>query len=303
MPKVGEIFREERERQGLTLRNIEEMTSIRLRYLEAIEAGENSILPGEVYAKGFVRNYAIALGLDGTEFVNLYKIELENPQQDEVVIPDTDTPEPIQPVMPEVVEEVYKEPVQAKVSTANIPKKNTPQPKLRIAPFLVLLGVFICAVLAGVYIVLTFFYNTTPQDVVSSNVATSTTQSQTVQTEKPVEPEVQNQQVTEENIEKFRILNDGKGQITIVPANNEQIAQIEMQADFTGNCWTQVITDGTQAFSGVLRYGSKQTWQAKESIYIKIGNVEAVKITLNGRQIERIADTSPVAEATVTILK
>ena len=77
MPKVGELLRDERERQGITLRDIEAATSIRIRYLQAIENSDYSALPGNVYAKGFVRNYAITLGLDETEFVSMYKLELE----------------------------------------------------------------------------------------------------------------------------------------------------------------------------------------------------------------------------------
>lgn len=73
MPTVGEILRTEREHKGLTIKDIEKTTSIRALYLNAIEEGNYSILPGEVYLKGFIRNYAIALGLDGQEMVKLYR--------------------------------------------------------------------------------------------------------------------------------------------------------------------------------------------------------------------------------------
>ena len=61
---VGDILRREREKQGLTIADIEKGTSIRRLYIEHIERGNIAELPGLVYAKGFVRNYAKFLHLD-----------------------------------------------------------------------------------------------------------------------------------------------------------------------------------------------------------------------------------------------
>ena len=52
---VGDILRREREKQGLTIADIEKGTSIRRLYIEHIERGNIAELPGLVYAKGFVR--------------------------------------------------------------------------------------------------------------------------------------------------------------------------------------------------------------------------------------------------------
>ncbi len=49
-----------------------EATKVRGRYLSAIEQGDLRILPGKVYARGFVRSYSEYLGLDGDEVTNLY---------------------------------------------------------------------------------------------------------------------------------------------------------------------------------------------------------------------------------------
>jgi|GEM_PF-447024 len=62
---VGQRLRMRREQLGLSLRDIEDSTKIRVRYLEAIESGEVGALPGIVYATGFVRSYGDAVGLDG----------------------------------------------------------------------------------------------------------------------------------------------------------------------------------------------------------------------------------------------
>ena len=73
MFEIGASLRHAREQQGLTLAEIERTTRIRERYLAALENERFEVLPGDTYAKGFVRQYAEALGLDG----NLYVRELE----------------------------------------------------------------------------------------------------------------------------------------------------------------------------------------------------------------------------------
>lgn len=73
MQTVGEILKAEREKKNLSVKDIENGTSIRALYINAIEEGNYKIVPGEVYLKGFIRNYANYLGLDGAEIVELYR--------------------------------------------------------------------------------------------------------------------------------------------------------------------------------------------------------------------------------------
>lgn len=73
MQTVGEILRAEREKKELSVKDIENGTSIRALYIAAIEDGNYKIVPGEVYLKGFIRNYANYLGLDSAEMVDLYR--------------------------------------------------------------------------------------------------------------------------------------------------------------------------------------------------------------------------------------
>lgn len=70
---VGQQLKTEREKQNLTLKDVELSTSIRSLYLDAIEKDDFAAVPGEVYLKGFIRNYAIALSLDPEELLAQYK--------------------------------------------------------------------------------------------------------------------------------------------------------------------------------------------------------------------------------------
>lgn len=68
----GNWLRRERELRQVSLREISDETKISIRYLEALEEDRFDILPGTVFAKGFLRQYARYVGLDGDEVVNSY---------------------------------------------------------------------------------------------------------------------------------------------------------------------------------------------------------------------------------------
>jgi cytoskeletal protein RodZ len=66
---LGEIFKSRRQEVNLTLKEVENATSIRMSYLRAIEDGELMRVISPVYAQGFVRQYALFLGLDGDSII------------------------------------------------------------------------------------------------------------------------------------------------------------------------------------------------------------------------------------------
>src|SRR5437868_13680832 len=66
---IGEMLRQRRKELNLSLKDIENGTCIRLNYLQAIEEGQMEKLISPIYAQGFVKQYAIFLGLDGERLV------------------------------------------------------------------------------------------------------------------------------------------------------------------------------------------------------------------------------------------
>jgi cytoskeletal protein RodZ len=72
MSDLGDLLREARESQGLSLEQVETDTRIRHRFLVALESGVYEALPGQVYVKGFLRTYASYLGLDAEQVLGLY---------------------------------------------------------------------------------------------------------------------------------------------------------------------------------------------------------------------------------------
>jgi len=67
-----------REEKKMSLADIADRTLINVRYLEALERGDTSILP-EAYVRAFIREYAAAIGLDGTETLRRFD-QIRRPQ-------------------------------------------------------------------------------------------------------------------------------------------------------------------------------------------------------------------------------
>lgn len=76
-PATGGLLVDARKRKGLSVADVAGALRIRQVYLEAIEQGRLSDLPGAAYALGFVRTYAEYLGLDGNEIVRRFKDEAD----------------------------------------------------------------------------------------------------------------------------------------------------------------------------------------------------------------------------------
>ncbi|MBR72106.1 MAG: hypothetical protein CMM30_04095 [Rhodospirillaceae bacterium] len=71
--KIGNELRDARIRIGLELCDVADTLRIQLAYLEALEEGRISDLPGTVYILGFVRTYSVFLELDADTIVQRYK--------------------------------------------------------------------------------------------------------------------------------------------------------------------------------------------------------------------------------------
>jgi len=69
---IGARLRAERERQARSLAEIAAVTRIPLKSLELMEADRLTELPSKTAARGFIRSYAGALGVDATPLLQSY---------------------------------------------------------------------------------------------------------------------------------------------------------------------------------------------------------------------------------------
>jgi len=79
--RLGDMLRAQREKKGITLDQAAADTRIREKFLAALEDGDIQSLPGAVYTKGFLRNYAAYLDLNEEELVLLYHSERGMPTE------------------------------------------------------------------------------------------------------------------------------------------------------------------------------------------------------------------------------
>src|SRR5574337_343930 len=126
MGTLGQYLRSAREAKGIDLHDAAQQTRISVNYLKALEEEDFSKLPGEVFVKGFLKNYARFLKLDELESLKRYA-ELTPQAQ----------PQPQAP---------GQSPSPAAVSANNEKKKPSPEPASRretpIEPFI--WGAVIC---------------------------------------------------------------------------------------------------------------------------------------------------------------
>ncbi|SET41363.1 RodZ family helix-turn-helix domain-containing protein [Paenibacillus sp. NFR01] len=69
MSELGRHLKEARLQKGMSLDDVQEVTKIRKKYLEAIEAGDYKVLPGSFYVRAFIKTYAEAVGVNPEELM------------------------------------------------------------------------------------------------------------------------------------------------------------------------------------------------------------------------------------------
>lgn len=75
MGELGQLLRATREEKGLTPEDAEAQTRIRAKFIHALEEARYDELPTPGHVSGFLRNYALYLGLDVGEVRALYEEE------------------------------------------------------------------------------------------------------------------------------------------------------------------------------------------------------------------------------------
>jgi cytoskeletal protein RodZ len=81
-PGIGRSLEEARQSKGLSLREVEQRTRIRSRYLRDLEREDFDVLPA-VYVLGSLKTYADFLGLDGAALSGQLKARLTEPDEPE----------------------------------------------------------------------------------------------------------------------------------------------------------------------------------------------------------------------------
>lgn len=86
-PMPGAILLEERRRQSLSVTDVARQLKLSPRQVEALERDDYAALPGPVFVRGFMRNYARMLGVDAEPLVRSVEATLSPGKSDAPVEP------------------------------------------------------------------------------------------------------------------------------------------------------------------------------------------------------------------------
>ena len=257
---IGDLLRRERERQNLSIKDIEKATSIRALYIDAIEKGEYKTLPGEVYAKGFVRNYANYLKLNANEIVNAFNEEMHPQEELQDAAGSSSAEEARQEQSAERNREEYRGPKITSLESYPMEKSSH---GVRNA-LMVAAAVFVVAFAA----LIAFGGDEEP------SAPAPRAKTQTQQGQKP-----------------------GQKQTEAAPKAADGV---EVKLSFTDRCWTEVVVDGKTEFEGTAEKGKVLTLKGKDKVHITAGNAGALNYSLNGKDMGAIGQKGEVVEKTFT---
>lgn len=259
---VGYTLRQERERQNLSINDIEEGTSIRALYIEAIENGEYDKLPGAIYTKGFIKNYAKFLEMDVDAVVkefatDMAELNAEKEAAEVATVAQEAAPVPEKKVEPEP---------EKKSLGYSIQNENRRSSNLLIVAAVVL----IAAIAGGVW----SWLSSSDGDVAKAD----TPKQQTVQPV-AVEPTPKDDSTPVANA------NPEPKPEAQQPEQKKPADKVAIQARFNDRCWALVTVDGVVVQEGVIEGGQTVSWEGKDNISFRLGNAGAVEFFQDGKSL------------------
>lgn len=298
MESLGEHLKRERELKGITLRHISDVTKVPMRYLAALEENRFDVLPPEAFTKGFLRSYAMCVGLDPDEIILMYKQYIEGLHRPRAVPNAAQVSRP-QPPAPAV-------PTPTKMSPVGSPK-------------------FVITLLCLFLVVAVSFFlfihsramrgeNNLAMRVVKKQVdarrgpnpqptkpgTTSTTPRASVPGEEaptagpalPLSagsPETEAKAVLPAKQERAGSPSPGMQPVVHEPAtgaaDHGPAKNLALTITAKEQTWIQAVIDGTERKEALLPAGSQVTWYAAEKFIFVVGNVRGTEMSLNGTEI------------------
>lgn len=269
MSAVGETLRRERLRKDLGLEQVSRETKISARLLEAIENEQFDRLPGGVFAKSFVRQYARFLGLDE----EVMGAEVEKAIHPQGELPGfTMAPEPAFKV-PRVVE-----------------WDGGGRSDSSVLPALAWL-VAVMLICSAVYAL--WQRSRRPAAASPTNAAM---RKATAPKAKPAEslPVTTSVSSSPETVPGAVV----PASTQVQNANPSAVLQVSLTAD--ADDWVRVVTDGKVAMSDVLHASQVKTFAATDALRIRIGDAGSLQMTVNGKPAGPLGPKGQVRNVEVT---
>lgn len=260
---IGPILKAAREERGITLAEIEQTTKIRTKYLQAIEEENFELLPGAVYAKGFVNTYVRYLGIGEREDIRA----ILHPINQTPIVKIEETPQPEVRATQESISRAPKRRIEDKPITS---KKH------------LIIGLSLVAVVA-LFVIQMIYSSWQKND------------------EEFVQPPVVSDTPDDVNDDDNNVSNEDEELPVQYEGLNLELQIIDVNPNATDRCWMEVSADGTVVFSGTLNESDMRTITANETIQAKFGNGGVVKLTLNGEDLGVAGDVGQVVRKSFSL--
>jgi len=297
MMEVGQLLRQTREAQELSLADVEEQIRIRQSFLIALESGNWDDLPNEVVARGFLRNYAQFLGLDSDDL--LAQTSNSRPAGDHPSLTAT-----AQVAANDIQPAAEYKPIDLDLYDDTPERSITLQ---RVLGFLLaLIPVVILAYLLvqfGLPLLLDQSAGLTANPTATATLPPEGTPPATplivlggTFTVTPG-PTSTPDEVTDEAT--------ATSEPTTTPTPTPQpsptptptpVQQLTMVMTITERSWVRVVVDGVMQLEALLDPVYVQEFVAEESIQLRTGNAAGIVLTLNGEQLPPLGETAEVVD-------
>ncbi|MHB1319632.1 MAG: helix-turn-helix domain-containing protein [Anaerolineae bacterium] len=280
MSELGARLRRAREEKSITLEQAEEVTHIRRGLLQAIEEGRYAELPGDVYGRGLIRNYARFLGLDPETSAQEYLQYAARPQR----------------VIPQVLDEPLA-PVRRSYAW--------------------LIGLLALVVLL---VAVWYGYQTLIVDqgrrleslwplVISTPAPTPAEPASPAReaTAAPGQTPVPTDSVGELSPVGEPTQTPTAGPIAlptprpIATANPTPIVGVYIEALALADTYVEATADGARIYTGTLRPNETAQWRADQVIALRVGNAGGLQLTVNGYDVGSLGASGQVITVEYTV--
>lgn len=293
LTELGNRLKQAREEKGLSLEDLQTVTKIQKRYLIGIEEGNYSIMPGQFYARAFIRQYSEAVGLDPELIFEEYQNDIPANDKDEI-------------------------PQLSRVKTRKqVPTSSKNTKVFNFIPKVLMFLAFV-AVVAIIYVLFQNWGVGSSSDTQQDNKNVVYDPADTVnegqgenETEDTKEEQPEETEEAEEE-EKPVVEKPTTGTLTEVSSNSPNATlelkdtdkfEVEIAAD-GGNTWVGVNNaDGDYYLNKELKDGNSETMDlsSEKEILLNVGWVPATKIKINGEAFEFPFPVKDVTTQKVTI--
>jgi len=266
MTSLGEVLRRERLRRNLEVGTIAGELKISARFLAAIEAEDFAKLPGGVFTKSFIRQYAAFLGLDAEELASQAQPTLEPPVE---VTPPAYDPKPNVPRIPLELGEDWR----------SVGEHRSSMPSWITAGLTLLALMVVCS---GVY----WWWERPRHPVLARGVPPAQRVAPPPPPASPTAHPPDNPPPATSAAASTKSETPPVATTAAIPVsapNPNASVRVALTADEPA--WIQVEVNGKYQFSGTLAAHESRNIDADGPVQIKLGNAGGVTLTWNGKPV------------------